>query len=1159
MKTKTIFTALLLLFAVGRAQAQTPSDNWSDYRDTNWGGDITSTLFTIESYAQLAQFAYLVNNGRDFSGKTVMLRPQGEFTYYTMDSHYWIPIGTASKPFKGTFDGNGISVNYLKINSSEATCQGFFGYIGAGGIVKNTTVRYSTITAASQVGAIAGYNGGTMTNCVVIGSTISSSSYVGTIVGQNAGTMTTCYAITSGSTKAVGVEGSAIGEDVANHAEHLWTITGTNIQASVGTPTGTTLNNIEFYNDGIHFNNTHYYKSGTQTTVNYAQPGYTAIFSVSGDGASISGNVVTVGTSDVVVSAETVVAAWSGTGECGNPYLISNSDQFALLANRVNGGTNYSGTYFKLADDISTSTMVGTSANKFSGTFDGDGHTLTVTLNSDADHCAPFAYTDGATIQNLVTAGTIATSARYAGGVVGNGSANLIMTNVKSNVAITSNFNGEAYHGGLVGYAVNATLTGCAFTGSLLGENSTKCGGLVGYKTNEPIFTDCVFAPAAVTVSATDSYTLVVSDGIAEINNCYYTTALGTSQGKQVYRIVPAQGITLQLLDLETIYNVSGIATNSSSSKGLKFGDAFYAASGDQLDFELGVVVPGYTASKYYASYNAESHELTQFGEYYNRYPLTMPAASVTITAIFVAAEWDGDGSEQSPYLIYNKEQLTMLSNRVNGDNSSEYNEKYYKLMGNLTYDDNQDNYTAIGSDTDHKFNGHFDGDGHTIRDIKSKSVNYNGLFGCLGSDAEVKNIVLTNSTIGDGNRSGGIAGLNEGSVTNCHVTSSVIIKGTTQASYYHGGIVGNNMGSVSHCTFAGTLTKTFEELTGGYNIYYYGGIAGNNDTNATMSYNLVIGATIPTTKDGYGAIAGQNSGTLAHNYYTACTVGNTVNATNVGVSSYHDDITENDGAVSALRNNADNSDAIALMEAADAKIGSFKVQLTGRTFYKDGSWNTICLPFTVSDIENNSILGGDGVELWQFNDCSFDADEGELTLEFTNCKEEDSTTDIIAGRPYLIRWTNASDPNETINEPVFTEVTITATTPEDDNTFGNNNEITFIGTFNGNTFQTENRSILFLGAENTLYYPEAGAIIGAFRAYFQLNGITAGNPADLESPIKSFVLNFGDDTETGIFDVRSKTEEGRGDGVIYNITGQLLNKPQRGINIINGKKVVIK
>ena len=99
-----------------------------------------------------------------------------------------------------------------------------------------------------------------------------------------------------------------------------------------------------------------------------------------------------------------------------------------------------------------------------------------------------------------------------------------------------------------------------------------------------------------------------------------------------------------------------------------------------------------------------------------------------------------------------------------------------------------------------------------------------------------------------------------------------------------------------------------------------------------------------------------------------------------------------------------------------------------------------------------------------------------------------------------------------------------------------------------------EGNSYLYLGTGNQLYYPSSPRTINAFRAYFQLNGITA---ADINpNNVKMF---FGDGTETGIIDARGNMEDGRGDGVIYNIAGQRLNKPQRGINIVNGRKVVIK
>ena len=215
-----------------------------------------------------------------------------------------------------------------------------------------------------------------------------------------------------------------------------------------------------------------------------------------------------------------------GKGTESEPFLITSRTDWNYLRDNVSRGITYSGQYFRMTDDIEVGKMVGEPyANgkgyyTFNGIFDGNGHTITVELNSEADWCAPFAYTYDATIMNLVTEGTIQTSGRYAGGVVGrNGTGNLTLTNVKSNVAITSTYSGEASHGGLVGYTINASLTGCAFTGKLLGSNSEQCGGLVGWKTNTSgsgiTLNSCVFAPSEITVSATNSHPFVVNNGEA--------------------------------------------------------------------------------------------------------------------------------------------------------------------------------------------------------------------------------------------------------------------------------------------------------------------------------------------------------------------------------------------------------------------------------------------------------------------------------------------------------------------------------------------------------------------------------------------------------------------------------------------------------------------
>ena len=86
------------------------------------------------------------------------------------------------------------------------------------------------------------------------------------------------------------------------------------------------------------------------------------------------------------------------------------------------------------------------------------------------------------------------------------------------------------------------------------------------------------------------------------------------------------------------------------------------------------------------------------------------------------------------------------------------------------------------------------------------------------------------------------------------------------------------------------------------------------------------------------------------------------------------------------------------------------------------------------------------------------------------------------------------------ITDPVFSTVTVSSDTPADVNFTGGS----FKGTYQTIAFDKEDQSILFLGAKNTLYYPQKGATINAFRAYFDLGGAHA----------RQFVLNFGEDGE---------------------------------------------
>ena len=248
-----------------------------------------------------------------------------------------------------------------------------------------------------------------------------------------------------------------------------------------------------------------------------------------------------------------------------------------------------------------------------------------------------------------------------------------------------------------------------------------------------------------------------------------------------------------------------------------------------------------------------------------------------------------------------------------------------------------------------------------------------------------------------------------------------------------------------------------------------------------------------------------------------------------------------------------DNGNNTALINEMNG-IPLANVKLAGRTLYKDGKWNTLCLPFDVT-IANSPLAGAEARKLVSAN-----IEGTTLTLNFNDVTTDPVTT-LTAGTPYIIKWA-ADTQNPTIFEPEFKGVAINET-PVNVSFGSGDSQVRFIGTydyiaFNGETF-TEDKNILFLGGENKLYYPEKGASIGACRAYFKIGADGAG-----ARRITAFNLNFGDAAvETGIINIEHGTlniEHSAGAGW-YTLDGRRLSdKPaKKGLYINNGKKVVIK
>lgn len=236
-------------------------------------------------------------------------------------------------------------------------------------------------------------------------------------------------------------------------------------------------------------------------------------------------------------------------------------------------------------------------------------------------------------------------------------------------------------------------------------------------------------------------------------------------------------------------------------------------------------------------------------------------------------------------------------------------------------------------------------------------------------------------------------------------------------------------------------------------------------------------------------------------------------------------------------------------------------VQLYGRTFYRNGDWNTLCLPFSLTNnqISISNLIGAEIKEL-DVSNSGLDSD-GILTLTFKDAEADLEGVIIKAGKPYIVRWKATDNLNDVIN-PVFNGVTITATEPTPvtfDNAKGS--ACQFVGQFSPFAITESNiNEILMLGSGSSLGYSQSPRELKCFRAHFVIP--TSGDLA------RSIVMNFDDEaTDIKTTDFTDCTDEDEW----YTLDGRKLSgaPTTRGIYVRsisgrsqgknNGKKIIIK
>lgn len=440
--------------------------------------------------------------------------------------------------------------------------------------------------------------------------------------------------------------------------------------------------------------------------------------------------------------------------------------------------------------------------------------------------------------------------------------------------------------------------------------------------------------------------------------------------------------------------------------------------------------------------------------------------------------------------------------------------------------------WTPIGKGV--YFGGIFDGQNFTISNLNYVgSGDCNGLFGGI-KDATVMNFSISGTIVCAGSWSGVIGRSENATISNIH--SALTIETPVPGAFHHaGGIVGGsyNPTTIDRCSFSGTMTVNSESHD------CFGGIVGYTTDKCLISNCINYGTIYFAKNNCYaGGIVGYINSNACYGAHNCLNVGDVI-YTGEGDPTYSGAI------VGRLRGN--------------------NPELWGYNYYKEGSAvnangeNQIPTNYEVTDAQLTS--GEVAAKMAPYIRQNIDEDTypvldpthnvvAEITAAgYATLYVPDTDVTIPAGVEAFTGWKDGTyllmtsiENKIAADEPVVLKgaAGIYSFVPTTGATKATTNEL------KGTAEDTD------ATGKYVLAQPE-GEVIGLYLAD---GGILRAGKAYLEIPegsdIKGFIFAFGNDA-TGIVSSLKDTEE----GTIYNIAGQRVNKAQKGIYIVNGKKVL--
>ncbi len=246
-------------------------------------------------------------------------------------------------------------------------------------------------------------------------------------------------------------------------------------------------------------------------------------------------------------------------------------------------------------------------------------------------------------------------------------------------------------------------------------------------------------------------------------------------------------------------------------------------------------------------------------------------------------------------------------------------------------------------------------------------------------------------------------------------------------------------------------------------------------------------------------------------------------------------------------------------------------VKVNVKRSIKANIWNTICLPFAMSAAQITEAFG-EGAEVADFSGCGavmVENEEGDDVLTGIHLNFQ-TVSEMNAHHPYLIK---VKDPISYENG--FSVDNVDILSIDDDDSDGGSIEVRYkrrIGStnktiknyFNANYSPTESLgdedNVVFL-SKNRLYIAHGNSTLKGFRGYFVLGDLNAyiEESGILESGANISIMI--DDVATDIQSVAIASNTNQG---IYDLQGRKLNSKnvntlQKGVYVVNGKKITVK